>query len=1041
MATRLGEYTLLNPAATGGSGVVWRAVRDDGVAAAVKVLRNDAPDPHHVHALRNEILAVAALDHAHIIRVYDHGTIGADAVGTDANLTEGSPWLALEWCDGGDLAQKRGKLDWPTLREVLVDLLAALGHAHARGVVHRDVKPANVLFTDRGTSIRLADFGLAAARGAGASSRLPGGTRAFMAPEQFAGRAHDHGPGTDLYAVGALTWSLLSTGHPYDSEAPEDAPCVFVPCVPVPDGLESWLRHLLQRVPTDRPAFAADAVRALARIDPLARRDPTAGRPRGRGGRSREHRRLEAALRAVTESGRARCVMLAGPTGIGKSWLAERLCTSAHERGTATWLRADHHPTPEPKDGMRGALLRRYDLTGTDRRTVETRVEVAAALSARERSALVDLLCPVGRDEVPRTTPERHLLVQRQLQRLGRERPLILWLDDVQWGLDTMDLVRHVLRTRLALPTPVLFVVVVRTDALRNRPAARERLGLLSADPASETIDVGPLDPQALRAIGRSMGLAPGLVGHLLARVGGNPHVLRTTVERWDADGRLVEGRGGRALRGSPEPVESALAGGWEDEVQDLLAGREPKWRDALRAAAILGTTVVTSEWSELCRGLGVSANTDVPETLAHRGFAVAEGASAWRFSHAGLREAVLAATPADERRQIHAQAADLLPVAGTADEEARRGRHLAAAGRPEEAMVTLVAAAARHQVLGDPVIAEALLDEAEGAAHDAGLADAGLGSGLLRCRLWRDQHRFDEALSLAERLRTHPETGSFAGRARVERVLGGILWASGRRVDARPILASAAENAARSGDSAIEIDCTTAAGMLRMELGDLAGGEATLRRSISRANDSGTPDLALDAWIGLTNAQVQRRDLDAARQSLTEATKAAQSTGSRPALAQCALLRGELGRAAGTFHEAERDYLDAAVQYDEIGSPAAGPAWLNLGLLAAADGRWSEAARHFRFIRERTFPLSSEAVRGIAALGLAAAEATSLDAENLLSDAIDSLLRLKVANRDIAWLADQVAQRATRTEVARRAADLAVAQTRQLDSNKAAQP
>lgn len=1025
---RLGSFVLDAPAARGGSGVVWRATRADGRRAAVKVLRADVSDPHHAHTLRNEVLAAAALDHPHVVRVYEHGTVDEAAHRADASVPVGSPWLAMEWCDGGDLAQRRGRLDWPAFRNVLVDLLGALGHAHARGVVHRDVKPANVLFADG--ALRLCDFGMAIARGGRPPNALPGGTRAFMAPEQVGGRAHEQGPWTDLYAVGALTWSMLSPSHPWDPDAADDLP--FVSAVVVPDGLEAWLRRLLARRPQDRPAFAADAARALARVDAAARREPSAGRTRRASGRAVELRRLAAALRQVRESGRARAVLLMGPTGIGKSWLAEAFCTATHERGQATWLRADHHPAPEAADGLRGALLRRFDLTGGDRSAVEARLE-AAPLSARERSGLVDLLVPAGADDVSRTARERHLLVQRQLQRLGTALPVVLWLDDLQWGLDTMEIVRHVLRTRLALPTPVLFVGTVRTDALRNRPAARERLGLLTADPAVETVDVGPLGLDALRGLGRRLGLASGLVGHLTARVGGNPKLFFATVDRWEAAGRLVDARGGRALRGTPEPVEAALAEGFEAEAQDLVAGRAPGWVDALRVAAVLGTVVESVRWVAVCKSLGVAATTDVPETLARRGMAAPQGPLAWRFSHAGLREAVLAAMPVDDRRRMHLAVAAALPSPGTADEQARRGRQLGAAGRHAEAMTELVEAARRHHVSGDPLAAEALLDEAEASAHEVGLPDAGLIAGLLRCRVWRDHHRFDEALALAERLRDHLDARSHLGRARVERVVGAILWASGRRSDARTQLALAAEEAARSGDAAVEVECTAAAGLLRLELGDLAGGEATLLRAIARADRSGQSDLGLDAWIGLTNARVQRGDLAGAGAALQRAVEAATRTGNRPALARCCLLRGELERAASSWERAEAAYLDAAIRFDEIGSPAAGPAWLNLGLVAAATGHWVEAARRMRFVRGRDWPPVSDSVRAVAALALVAAEPAGPDAPALFAEASEAIRRMRLAAKDIAWLAAEVAGRVTDKAVAAAATDLAVGQRRLL--------
>src|SRR5688572_22379583 len=113
-------------------GEVWRgAHRAHGTPVALKVLPGAETSED---AFRAEVRAAAALDHPGIVVVFDCGT-----------TSDGGAWLAMELVEGGTLKDRCGRLAWPELRDTLVAILAALAHAHARGVVHRDLKPGNVL--------------------------------------------------------------------------------------------------------------------------------------------------------------------------------------------------------------------------------------------------------------------------------------------------------------------------------------------------------------------------------------------------------------------------------------------------------------------------------------------------------------------------------------------------------------------------------------------------------------------------------------------------------------------------------------------------------------------------------------------------------------------------------------------------------------------------------------------------------------------------------------------------------------------------------
>jgi len=239
--------------ARGGMGVVWRGHRiEDALPVAIKVLRAGTRA-----AIEPEVRAVAALDHPNVVRVLDLGV-----------TADGSPFFVMELASG-DLRPWR-PASWAELGPVLRALLDALAHAHARGVVHTDLKPPNILWVDGAP--KLADFGLARAAGrAGATTDLSrsatAGTPRYMAPEQFDGRWRSFGPWTDLYAFGCLVYELVCGHTPFVGRdvtalaaAHRAAPVPPLAArLAVPTGLEAWIRRLLRKAPRDRFQCAADA--------------------------------------------------------------------------------------------------------------------------------------------------------------------------------------------------------------------------------------------------------------------------------------------------------------------------------------------------------------------------------------------------------------------------------------------------------------------------------------------------------------------------------------------------------------------------------------------------------------------------------------------------------------------------------------------------------------------------------------------------------------------------------------------------------------
>ena len=208
--TTLGAYEVGEPIGQGALGRVFRAYHSglDRVAA-VKVLSVLAPDPDALARFRREAQAIARMRHPNIVNVYDFGEL------------EGTPYMIVEYVAGGSLNDrlKSGVRYSPAEALALLDGVGAgLDYAHGLQVVHRDVKPANVLLGHDGSPI-LADFGLAKLLQQSSVKTVSGvttGTPAYMSPEQVMGAAV--GPAADTYALTTMAYELLAGAIPFEGE-------------------------------------------------------------------------------------------------------------------------------------------------------------------------------------------------------------------------------------------------------------------------------------------------------------------------------------------------------------------------------------------------------------------------------------------------------------------------------------------------------------------------------------------------------------------------------------------------------------------------------------------------------------------------------------------------------------------------------------------------------------------------------------------------------------------------------------------------------
>jgi eukaryotic-like serine/threonine-protein kinase len=354
-------------------------------------------------------------------------------------LADGTPFLVMDAVPGRSLhewlylALEEGGLPWPLIWKITDDVLSSLAHAHARGVIHGDLKPSNILVDIphddlEPATVHVLDLGLAWLMQDRVDHRLDGspvskptvrwgaGTPGWMAPEQIRYAAPHVGPGTDLYSLGCILFAMIANKEAYDGTDEEllqkhkSAPIPDITLRPgIPADIVPLVRRLMNKRPWQRFDFAADARRILWRMrprsgdasatprpsatppmsmnlreSPLALENPfldshttTTGllglRPSPFVARTSERSRLLDEVNRLVESPTPehRFLLLTGEAGVGKSRLAEWLCEEVHERGLMVPLRARYRKIAAPLDGVVGAIVQHYRLEREGREVVE----------------------------------------------------------------------------------------------------------------------------------------------------------------------------------------------------------------------------------------------------------------------------------------------------------------------------------------------------------------------------------------------------------------------------------------------------------------------------------------------------------------------------------------------------------------------------------------------------------------------------------------------------------------------------------------------
>ncbi len=652
----------------GAETVVYR-VRRRGQDYTLKLLTGVGTDERALAAVRREAALLGCVAHPRLPRIFEVGQ--ADT----------GPYLVLEYIDGYPLSELlRGtRLDEATALRLATDVVGPLAAAHRAGLVHRDVKPDNIIVGPDG-SARLIDFGLVFRHGA--PDQRVAGTLLYSAPEQTGALRRPVDARSDLYALGVVLFESVTGWAPYRSLDAGELIRMHA-SAPVPDprsivaelspAFAAVIRKLLAKDPDDRYQSAESLEHDLYRL----RERPGVPFELGTAtsahvaetlvGRDDEVVHLANRWLRVRE-GRGGAAIVEGPAGAGKTRLVRELTGAVAADGDLVLYGKCMPDDPVPLAPLRAAVeryLRTVErLPAVERERAVERLRRAAGRGGPLLRALSPLLADlVQAPEIGELDRHEQFInaVAAFLVGLADEfQGAVLHIDDVHWLDGPTRRVLQQMTNRLT-GTPLLVIATCRDDA-DNAPA----LARFSADLAAALdtrIQLRPLDRDAVTNLVTShlgaVALAPEAVDELVGRAGGNPFTVveyvRAVVDAglitpsWD--GWWLDVAGLDRLDISDDAV---------DLVLQRIDGLGLASRQLLAAAAAAGRRFRTDLVAAVC---------DIDPQRAHGALAEAEGRrlvtasgpEGYRFLHDRIREALLAGLPPGASQWLHQRIAEQL--------------------------------------------------------------------------------------------------------------------------------------------------------------------------------------------------------------------------------------------------------------------------------------------------------------------------------------------------------------------------------------------
>ena len=647
-------------------GSVWLAYSGQAKGhCAVKVLHlRDDRKGSAERSFNREVRAMARLRHKAVIEILDYG-----------RTPQGSPFVAMEYVPGVSLSQyMTGAWTWPQLFTVIDALLAGLAHAHARDLIHRDLKPGNVLVVPHVAEggIKLVDFGIAlAVNEAQTASRRIEGTPAYIAPEAASGEVASIGPWTDLYSLGVMLFELVTGELPFHGrhllahhQRTPMPPIHIRADVEAPVAIIPLIERLMAKTPVQRFRSVAEVRAAIVELGPLPEHPVALGKPpeemtldeddarttgdldvapaigpSGPGlfflrepelaGRLHQQDILRRAAEAALRGEGPRVVLIEGEAGLGKSSLAAWAREWLEESGLMRTLVIRSEPHTRAGGGLRQAILRAIGLPTASRTDAEYALQSVFPDPEARANALEVLFSVQDAEDQASETHVAH--AARLVRDLAADEPFLLWADDAQWSPEgkVLRLIHRLVRSSDP-PKRMLVIITLRPSGRTTVRAARRALLALQRVEHIELSPVGPLDlGPALEALAP---LPDGLATAACLQAAGNPLIALEAVRGFLEDSGLHQ------VPTDPNAVlQARIDGVTKGEGGGAL-------RSALARATLLGRSFTVQSLSRLCAVSGDPEAPDLPieaaelegllEKAVTAGMCVEQGPGRWRYSH-----------------------------------------------------------------------------------------------------------------------------------------------------------------------------------------------------------------------------------------------------------------------------------------------------------------------------------------------------------------------------------------------------------------------